>query len=936
MFVPTIAWTPVPGWDSFDRWMSADASVGALLGRGREVGSVSRVIDRARHGAGAVLVLRGEPGIGKTALVDHVVASTSGVRVLRTVGVESEMELPFAALHQLCSPVLDRLDRLPDPQRAALATVFGLSANVPPDRFFVGLATLSLLSELGAEQPVVCVIDDAHWLDQASAQTLGFVARRLLADRVALLFVTRHELDVFARLPELVLEGLNDRDAGGLLDSQVTFVLDHEVRQRVVAEAHGNPLALLELPRVFSAAQIAGGFALPVSVRIEEWFRERFNALPEDARLLLLLAAAEPVGNPAVFFRAARSLGLGMLGLAAAEDLLRVEARMTFRHPLVRSAAYYASSEDNRRAAHRALADATDAESDPDRRAWHMAQAVSGPDEDVAAELERSAGRAQARGGIAASAAFLERATALTLDPASRGRRALAAAQANQLGGASTAALRMLAVAETAPLDDLQRAHGDLLRADIAFLGRGSDAPGLLLKAAVRLEPLDLRAARDTYLDALIAGHFAGRLATDTSLRDVAAAGASAPRPPQPSTASDLLLDGLATSIIGGYLAGAAGLRQAVAAFRGPAVSLAEELRWLWPAAHVAMSLWDDESYEALAGRHIELARQSGLLAVLPTALTTRIVAHAFAGNLGMADELTHELQTLADTMGMPMPAYGPLFVAAWRGDEATARAALGTAVRDATARGEGAIIAFGDYARAVICNAAGRYSEAVVAAAATDNFAGEGIVIHTQGLAELIEGAALSGAAEQGAAALERLTEMTLASGTQWAAGIQARSKALLSGDDAAGALYQEAIDRLEHTRVRPQLARTHLVFGEWLRRQDRRMEARAQLRLAHDMLAMMGMQGFAERARRELLATGLSADRLTAPTRSELTAQEAQIARMAVAGNTNAEIGAQLFVSSRTVEWHLRKVFAKLGVSSRRELAGVFRDMAQRDLTA
>ena len=290
-------------------------------------------------------------------------------------------------------------------------------------------------------------------------------------------------------------------------------------------------------------------------------------------------------------------------------------------------------------------------------------------------------------------------------------------------------------------------------------------------------------------------------MATDTSLRDAAAAGASAPRPPQPSTASDLLLDALATSIIDGYVAGAAGLRQAVTAFRGPAVSLEEELRWLWPAAHVAMSLWDDESYEALAGRHIELARQSGLLAVLPTALTTRIVAHTFAGDLGMADELTHELQTLADTMGMPMPAYGPLFVAAWRGDEAAARAALGTAVPDATARGEGAIIAFADYARAVICNAAGRYSEAVVAATTTDNFAVEGIVIHTQGLAELIEGAARSGAAEQGAAALERLTEMTHASGTEWAAGIQARSHALLSGDDTAEELYQEAIDRLGHT---------------------------------------------------------------------------------------------------------------------------------------
>ncbi len=922
--------------------MAADDSAGALLGREREVESLSRLIGGARLGTGGALVLRGEPGIGKTALIDHVVARAHGVRIMRSVGMESEMELPFAALQQLCSPVLDRLDRLPGPQRVALATVFGLSTDAPPDRFLVGLAALSLLSEIGAEQPVVCVIDDAQWLDQVSAQTLAFVARRLLADPVALLLVTRKELDVFAGLPELMIGALSDRDSHRLLNSLVPFVLDHDVLERVVAEAGGNPLALLELPRGLSPSQIAGGFATPaagpISTRIEKRFQERLGALPEDVRGLMLVAAAEPVGDPSVVLGAAQSLGIGLTAAVAAEaeDLLRIEARLRFRHPLIRAAAYNESSPAERRRAHRALAEATDAKVDPDRRAWHLAQATAGPDEEVAVELERSAARARARGGMAASAAFLERATALTLDPYSRGRRAVAAAQAKQSAGASAAALRMLAAAETGPLDELQLAQCDLLRAHIAYLGRGGDAPTLLLKAAARLEPLDLRMARDTYLDALIAGHFAGRLATGAGLKDAAVAGARVPRTGQPSTASDLLLDALATSMIEGYAAGAQGLRQAAMAFRGPAVSVEEQLRWLWPAAHVAMSLWDDESYEALATRHIELGRQSGLLAVLPTALTTCVVAHTFAGDLRTADYLTHELHTLANAMEMPVPAYGPLIVAAWRGDEAAALAAIAGAIPEATARGEGGIIAFADYARSVICNAAGRYAEAVVAATSTDNFAMEGITIQTQGVAELIEGAARSGAIDRGAAALERLSEMTQASGTFWAAGIQARSHALLSGDDIAEDLYREAIEQLSHTRIRPQLARTHLVYGEWLRRQNRPTDAGAQLRTAHAMLSTMGIRGFAERARRELLANGETVRMRIDDTLTDLTPQEAQIARLAAAGHTNPEIGNQLFISSRTVEWHLRKVFTKLGVSSRRELRRVLRDPPQQDLSA
>jgi DNA-binding CsgD family transcriptional regulator len=616
-------------------------------------------------------------------------------------------------------------------------------------------------------------------------------------------------------------------------------------------------------------------------------------------------------------------LGIGPAAAAECDGLLEIGARVMFRHPLVRSAVYQAASPAERREAHRALARVIDGDADADRRAWHLAEASDGPNEEVAAELERSADRAQARGGLAAAAAFLERAHWLTLDPVLRARRALAAAHAKHLAGGHDAALGLLAAAEAGPLDEVQLARADLLRAEIAYTElRGSDAPRLLLRAAGRLEPFDVRAARDTYLDALIAAHFAGRLAGSACLREAAHAARRAPPADQPATASDLLLDGLATALIDGYPAGAPLLMRAVTAFRDPAVSLREELRWLWPAAHVAMSLWEDASYEALATRHMELGRQTGLVAVLPTTLTTRIVAHAFFGQLAAADHLIAELRTLVDAMGIPMPPYGPLFVSGWRGAEDGAVAVIDAAIPEVSARGEGGALAFADYARAVLYNSLGRYDDALEAASATNVFAAEGFVIHTQGLVELIEAAAGTGATAQAAIALEQLSEMTAATGTDWGAGIRARSHALLSDDDSAEVLYREAIERLARTRVRPQLARSHLVYGEWLRRQNRSAEARDELRVSYELLSGMGVNGFAERARRELHAAGETVGHRSLETFAELTAQESHIARLAAAGYTNAEIGVQLFLSARTVEWHLRKIFSKVGVTSRREL--------------
>jgi DNA-binding CsgD family transcriptional regulator len=923
--------------------MDARASGDDFFGRTPEVETLTQLLEAARRDQSGVLVVRGDPGIGKTALVEHVIAGATGARVLRAVGVESEMELPFAALHQLCSPVLARLDALPEPQRDALTTVFGLSTGGPPDRFLVGLGALSLLAGLGAEQPLVCFVDDAQWLDQASAQTLAFVARRLLADPVALIFASREAVPFFDGLPELIVRGLDGHAARAVLDTAIPFALDPDVRDQVLAEADGNPLALMELPRGLSPAELAGGFALsravPVSARLEQMFKRRIDALPSDTRRLMVVASAEAVGDPVVVLRATRALAIGHDAAVPARQagLLELGARARFRHPLVRSVAYNAARPDERAQAHRALADATDPEVDPDRRAWHLAQATVSPDEEVASELERSAGRAQARGGFAAAAAFLDRAAALTLDPGARVRRALAAAQAKHLAGAHGAATDILNTIDAGLLDEGQRAEADLLRAEIAYIERrGNDAPELLVRAGRRLEALDGRAARAAYLDAVIAAHFAGRLARGTGLYEAAQAARQAPPATAPPSASDLLLDGLAQAIIDGFPAGVPGLQQAVAAFRGPTVTILEELRWLWPAAHVAMSLWDDESYDLLSTRHIELARASGLLAVLPTALTTRSVAHAFTGHLDVAEQLIREMRVLTEAMQVPTPPYGPLFVSGWRGREESAAELRRAASDDVSQRGEGAGLAFADYAHAVLCNGLGRYPEALTAATAIDAFETEGFVIYSAALVELVEAAERSGQSQQARDAFERLSAATRAAGTEWAAGIRARSQALLSAGDDAEAHYREATERLARTRIRPQLARAHLVYGEWLRRQNRRLDARQQLRVAHEMLASMGLEAFAERARRELLATGETVRKRSVDTFVQLTAQEAHIARLVVAGHTNPEIGAQLFISARTVEWHLRKVFTKLGIESRRDLRRSLPELARVDLTA
>jgi DNA-binding CsgD family transcriptional regulator len=885
------------------------------------------------------LVVRGEAGVGKSALLRAVAPQASGFRVAKIAGVESEMELPFAGLHQLCAPMLDRLDGLPPPQQRALRVALGLASGDPPDRFLVALGALTLLSETAEEEPVVCFIDDAQWLDGASRQVLGFVARRLLAEPVAIVFAVREPSSdtELAGLPELLLGGLDDEDSRSLLSTVIPGRLDERVRDRIVAETRGNPLALLELPRGLSARQLAGGFGvpelLPLSGRIEESFLRRLEELPQDTRLLLLVAAAEPVGEPALMWRAATRLGIPSTAIepAARTGLLDVGAQVRFRHPLVRSTVYRSASDDERQNAHQALAEVTDAELEPDRRAWHRAQATRGPDEDVAGELEQSAGRAQARGGIAAAAAFLGRAADLTVDPARRAERMLAAAQVNLQAGAFDEALGLLAAAEAGPLDEFGRARLDLLQAEVAFAqNRGSDAPLLLLAAARKFETLDARLSRETYLEAWSAALFAGRLASSSSLHEVSRAVGTAPQPPEPPRPSDLLMDGFALVFTEGRGTAAPVLQRATQAFAGSNASVEEVLRWGWLATAAAVFLWDYDTCLAIANRQVQLARESGALEVLAVGVNVLGQATSLGGDFTRSAQLMAEADAVTEATRTRVAPYGALVLAGFRGREVEATELIDATIKDATAGGQGTAVQYAHWSNAVLMNGLGRYEEALEAAIEASDDTPE-LFVAMWALSEQIEAAGRTGNTELAERALARLREHTEASDTDWALGIEARSRALLADGEAADGLYREAIERLGRTRLRPDLARARLLHGEWLRRENRRADARDQLRDAHEAFVSMGAEAFAERARRELLATGEKVHSRRSGTRDELTPQEEQIARLARDGLTNPEIGAQLFLSPRTVEWHLRKVFTKLEVSSRRQLRSALPDSGQ-----
>jgi DNA-binding CsgD family transcriptional regulator len=895
-----------------------------LLGRGSECEALDQLAADALNGRSRVTVLRGEAGVGKSALLGYLSGQVAGWHVARAAGVESEMELAYAGLHQLCAPMLDHLGQLPVPQRNALATVFGLSTGPVPGRFLVGLATLTLFAEAAEQQPLACVVDDAQWLDRASAQILGFVARRLLAEPVAVVCAARTGVgdDVLAGLPVLPVHPLGESDARALLLANVPGPLDAAVCDQIVKESHGNPLALLELPRTWNVAGLAGGFGLPsshpVAGKIEQSYVRRLQLLPSDTQLLVLTAAAEPLGDPVLLHRAAGTLGIDIAAAGPAQDsgLLALGGRVEFAHPLVRSAAYRSAAADDRHRVHRALAEATVAETDPDRRAWHRARATPGSDEEVAAELERSAGRAQARGGVAAAAAFLQRSAELTVDPARRAERALAAARASFQAGAFKAALGLVATALAGPLDEFQRAQVDLVRGQVAFAsGPASDAPPLLLEAARRLEPIDPGLARETYLTAwgaayVAAGQAAGRGVLLEICRAVRALPPrlDAPRP------LDLLLDGLALLTTDGHAAATPVLQRAATALAD--IPVEDVLRWGWMAAAASNAVWDNDGAHAISARQVQLIRDAGALAELPLHLSALGLASAWMGDFAGAASNIAEADSVAAATGSRFAPYTLLRLRALQGREADASAAI-----EHTLAGGPGVAVYAQWAAAVLYNGLARYQEATAAARqATSNTFEYWVSVWA--LPELVEAAMHGGDAGLARDAIERLAETTQPGGTDFALGIEARSRALLSDGTAADDLYREAIELFSRTRLRPELARAHLLYGEWLRRESRRLDAREQLRTARHLFDAIGMEAFAERARRELLATGEKARKRSAGMREELTPQEEQIARLACDGLSNPEIGAQLFVSARTVEWHLRNVFAKLGITSRKQL--------------
>ncbi len=918
----------------------AESQRTVLHGRGRECTTLTDLVDQVRSGAGQTLVIRGEAGVGKTALLDHVSSAATDFRIVQVSGVESDMELAFAGLQQMCAPLMAHLGTLAEPQRDALSVAFGYGSGPTPDRFLVGLAVLSLLAAAAEDRPLLCLVDDAQWLDQVSVQTLAFVARRLLAERVAMVFAIRDGYgELLPGLPELVVTGLSDADARELLESVMLGGIDPRVRDRIVAETRGLPLALVDVPRTASATELAGGFWIAgkrsSTAAIEAGFVQRITALPTDTQKLLLVAASEPVGDAALFLRAAAQLGIPVDALAPAEaaGIIEFGHRMRFHHPLMRSAAYRAADLGDRRTVHRALAEATDAQADPDRRAWHAASAATGPDDAVAAELEASADRAQGRGGIAAAAAFLERAAVLTLDPELRGSRAIAAAQAKRDAAAPEAAYELLALAEAGRLSALQRAQVVRMRAQMDFVRSRATSAGAplvgtaaaqLLHAAHGLRRLDDELARETYLEALTAAMYAGRLGAPGLLAEIAEAGrAAVGEVAELHRPIDYLLRGMSTRIVDGPGAGSADLSAALELWNEHAQQYAGQwLYWPFPIAQesAAHEMWDDEVLERIATDTVRRARDAGALAALPPALGYRAGVHFYRGEFDSATRLIEESKTITASMGYTPVRYHTLMLAAWRGAFAEAEDIIGAAAADGTARGEGRLLGLSGFSTAVLYNGLGRYDEALAAARRCCEY--EDLGFYGWCLYELIEAAVHAGDREAAAAALPKFVERAGASGTDWGLGAVAAAQALLADDDDAEAAFVEAIERLERADIALHLSRARLSYGEWLRRANRRADARKQLSAAHELFTAMGAHGFAERARRELNVSGEKVRRQPVGSGDELTAQEEQIARLARDGLTNQEIGAQLFISTHTVEWHLRKVFVKLAITSRKQL--------------
>jgi DNA-binding CsgD family transcriptional regulator len=885
------------------------------------------MLDRTRYGDSTAVVLRGEAGIGKTTLLDYCARQASGCHLARIASVQSELEMPYAAIHQLCSPMLKHLDALPEPQQNAVKVAFDLLTGSAPDRFAMGLAVLSLLAEAATEQPLVCLVDDAQWLDEPSRQVLTFVGRRLVAEGIMLVLAERSDDRQESALPTLDLTGLDLEDAQALLKATTPGHLDDQVRDRIVAETRGNPLQLLELPRLMGAAELAGGFgefdAYSAATQLAQHDTRRMAALPAPSRGLLLLAATDPTGDAALLWRAARRLGIAQDASipARTERLLTIGERVSFRHPLIRSTAYARGSPDERRAAHAALAESTDEGVDPERRIWHLAAAASQPDEAVAAELVRTAGTAVGHAGLAAAAAFLERASVLTPDPLVRTDRGLDAIEAHVQAGELEMARCLLAQTAGAATTDLQLARVEQLAGQIdAAATSGREAPVRLLRAAKRLETLDLARARDTYLQAWWASILAGDFASpggDTG--SVATAVRAAPAATDPGPA-DLLLDGLAAAIMEDPGQAAKSLRRGLDSFRTARPAPGEWVQLARSATTAAFTLLDADAWVELSTRDVELARESGALAALVAALNHHVTVTTLRGDFKGAEALVAELDAVEEDTGILEASFGTILLAAYRGKSVDALSLRSVENGDRVERGAGYCLRLAGWGDAIANNGLGRYAAALAACrASVDQLVFDTPVV----LAEMVEAAVRDDQPDLARDAHARLAARTK-TGTQWAYAIEARAHALVVDDETAERWYAESIDAFGRTPLVPDLARSHLVYGEWLRRRNRLLDAREHLKIAYETFRDMGAEGFSERARRELAAAGVKMPKQRSETSgvSRLTEQEEQIARLARIGRTNAEIGAELFLSIRTVEWHLRKVFMKLGIASRRDL--------------
>lgn len=904
----------------------------SLRGREEELARLMHLASGLREGSSEALVVRGEPGVGKTALLKQLIGADTGCRVEHSVGIESEIELAFAGLHQLCAPMLGYLGRLPEAHRDAVQSAFGPGGTVP-DRFFLGLAILEMLTEVAEARPLLCVIDDSQWLDRSTAQVLGFVARRLRCEAIGFVLVVREPRQEFAGLPELVLHGLPELHARAVLDDAIHRPLDPRVRDRIVAETRGNPLALLELAGEYSR-NLAGGFAIPdsdkLSGRLEDSFLRHASRMPADMQRSLLLAAADPLGDPVLLGRAAAHLSLpfGPELTAATHGLLEYGARVRFRHPLVRSAVYGAASDPERREVHRALGLATDPERDPDRRIWHFAQAAEGNDEGIADELERSAGRARDRGGLAAVAAFLVRSAALTADPANRGRRILEAALAEHKSGAPEMAEGHVAAAQAGVLSEFDRARAELLRARITFdRTRGRDAPWLLLSAARQLEPFDGNLSRDAYLEAVLAGSYVGTL--EAEAQQVAAQVPRAFASAASSTPVELVLGGWSRLLSNDFAAGAPLVRRAIDVLGQQATISPEDL----PAALAAFSAcahtWDLAGWTVLTDCVIPAAREAGALPLLSLLLVAAGSSYLQRGNFLQAEAVFEESISIALDIGLPPQGSQRVIIHSWRGRYEQTLALVDDVRRQTRSRGEGSGEILVELALLRLYNGYGQYDAAVAAAPGWT-----GRSFHKFGslsCPEMIEAAVGCGQIDLARHTLAMMTETTQASATDWGLGEEVLARAQLNETAAAGDRYRYAIAHLERCGASWRAARAHLLYGEWLRRQGERADARAELHTAHSVLSEMHAHAFAERAARELKATGAISRRRSHDARDDLTPQERQIAQMAADGLTNREIGRRLYLSHRTIGSHLYRIYPKLGVGARSELGPTLRDGAE-----